>query len=250
MVIRGSQFDTFSRSAREQYEAELLEHMHQFEPNLCRLRGDEVVRDVIRSGIARAEAIGFNTHGPVQLFVELMFVHGYGFDTDPQLGWVQTALKSAPRFDQELRATRLHIASTEHLNRVVGPDRAYAYAALEKWNSLRSFPVEGQQTEAKILKATQIVYPQIWEVVGENPLRQVIRKASMTAREHQLPADQGITVLSGLMFGFGHEIVSDPLYPWVSATLSAQRYPDRSQCVAKLYEKTKLYVSEIPRTPL
>jgi hypothetical protein len=245
MIIREDQVAAFQQSARSQFELEMLAHMKEFAPELCRLRGDRVILTVIRSGISRAEGAGFTLRGSIRLFLELLFNFGHGFDSDPQLTWAQDLLIDRSTNDEQSRATRLYIRARNYLNEVAGPDNVYASEALARQDSLRSFAAipDGRPVENRILDAMRFMHPQKFRAVGEPTLRQIIAKAAQVSAAHRLPAEKGTALLSGLMYGFGHEIATDPLYPWVSGTLEDPLTTDREGAVTRLYEKTKIYVA-------
>lgn len=222
----------------------MLAHLKEFAPELCRLRGDELILQVIRGAVWRARYAGFSLRGPMQLYLEFMFVFGYGFDTDPQLPWVQDTLLDRSLTDEQSRSTRLYIRSREYLKEVAGPSDVYASAALAKLNILDEFRGStGRPLEARILEGMEKIYPQKFQAVGDAKLRLLIAKAAQQAALHRLPAEKGTALLAGLMFGFGHEVISDPLYPWVLSTLTDPLTTDREGAVARLYDKTKTYVA-------
>ena len=55
-----------------------------FAPELCEVIGEEQLRVALRQAMARAAGYGFTYRGPIRLFIELMFLCGSAFDTDPQ----------------------------------------------------------------------------------------------------------------------------------------------------------------------
>jgi hypothetical protein len=46
----------------------------------------------VRRGVARAVELGFTKRGPIRLFLELEWLFGTGFDTDPQIPWAGEVL--------------------------------------------------------------------------------------------------------------------------------------------------------------
>ena len=61
--------------------------------------------------MARAEGYGFTNRGPLRLFIEMMFLCGSGFDTDPQYPAVGAVLRAAG--DQMQRAQMIFLEAKE-----------------------------------------------------------------------------------------------------------------------------------------
>jgi hypothetical protein len=85
MIIRAEQMRVFEERAWQQFEEEMMAHSKDFSPRLCELIGDEQLRVAVRAAIARAMDYGFTNRGPIRLFVEMMFLCGSSFDTDPSV---------------------------------------------------------------------------------------------------------------------------------------------------------------------
>jgi len=47
------------------------------------------------------------------------------------------------------------------------------------------------------------------------------------------------------MYSFGHDVMNDPLYPWISETLVDPEVTSRERAVSRLYEKAQLYADAI-----
>src|SRR6266849_10193118 len=106
--IRPHQADTFSNTALQKFEDEMLEHLQKFSPQHCKVAGEPAVREVIRKGIETAGKYGFTNRGPLRFYIELMFMFGSYFDSDPQYPWAGTVLKDPEVIDQTIRADRLY----------------------------------------------------------------------------------------------------------------------------------------------
>lgn len=246
IVIRREQMHLLAEVPWRVFEDRLVEHLSGFAPRLYELRGAEGLRRVARSGIARARAHGFTRRGPVRFWVELMFALGHRFDDDPQLAWVATALQR-PAADEQARASAMYGAMRGYLGQVEGPDKAWAIAALRRvaaapWATM----VEpGEAFEDQALAAMQRIWPEKVAAVGGAALRRVVATAEAAAAARGVDDPAGRALLVGLMFGFGHGVLDDPLYPWVDDTLQSGRHADANQRAERLSAKTRIYVQAI-----
>jgi hypothetical protein len=82
----------------------------------------------LRSAIARAEEYGFNYRGPVRLFIEMTFLRGSAFDTDPQYVGAGEIMRASG--DQMQRARELHDGCLDYLVAVSGPEAVNERKAL------------------------------------------------------------------------------------------------------------------------
>ena len=246
LVVRREQMHVLAAVPLGVFEDRLVEHLRQFASRLYELRGEAGIRAVARSGISRARSRGFTRRGPVRFWLELMFAFGHRFDDDPQLAWVPLAL-AAPAADELARASALYTAMQDWQARVDGPDKASAIEALRRvaaapWATLVG---PGEPFEEEALAAMQRIYPEKAAAVGEVALRSVVDAAEAASAARGIDGRAGRALLAGLMFGFGHGVLDDPLYPWVDKTLQGGRHADGNQRAERLSAKTRIYVQAI-----
>ena len=55
--------------------------------------GGEWLKTLVNTGVSRARGHGFTLRGPLRLYLDLMFLFGSDFDTDPQYPWAGEVLK-------------------------------------------------------------------------------------------------------------------------------------------------------------
>jgi len=99
LVIRDQQMQVFKDNAKKQFEAETIRHISRFAPKQYEILGEKTIGQIVRKGVERAEKHGFTNRGPVRFFVELMFMLGSDFDTDPQYPWVAEILGGSNQFE-------------------------------------------------------------------------------------------------------------------------------------------------------
>src|SRR2546430_727627 len=99
----------------------MVVHCQEFSPVQCELIGEEQLRVVLRRAIKRAAGYGFTYRGPVRLAIELSFLYGSDFDTDPQYLPLNHSLYDPD--DQMQRADRLRELVLDYQEKVPDPER-------------------------------------------------------------------------------------------------------------------------------
>lgn len=250
LTIRGPQLEAFRLAALRAFEDEMLDHLRRFSPSHCQGIGEESVRRVIRLGIERAATHGFTLRGPVRLYIELMFLFGSHFDTDPQLPPAARALlQDGAGEEQMTRADALHRLTLEYNERVAGPGNSYARRALQSFRAVTTAPLPfGEENlVGGLVDLMWTVYPERCAYVGEDTLRVLIDEAQTAARHHALTGVRGVTLCCLMMFELGHGVLDDPLYPWVSRTLDDSADASADERTVRLEHKTVTYLDLILR---
>src|SRR6185436_13541955 len=142
--VHDKQMESLERSlALEQFEDQMVTHLHGFVPKFSEILGDGGLRRCIRFGIERAKAYGITNPGLLRFYVELMFMYGGLFDTDPFLPWAGPILQDSKIADETTRAQRLYEAMLPYLEDIGGPNRSYATEALRNLQRIRfkDFPI-------------------------------------------------------------------------------------------------------------
>jgi hypothetical protein len=242
MIVRNEQLREFEKAARAAFEQELCRHMEQFSPGQAEALGPERLRVVVVEGIKRADNYGFTNRGPVRFYLEMMFLFGSGFDTDPQYPWAAAMLNDAATQHQMQLATRLHEAAAGYLDRVAGPDRKLIFAAMDRLGSLRLEQfVSFSGLEEAVLRAMQNAYPEKFAYVGIGPLRQLYGLSLQAAEKVEMNLPKGVAVLTGLMFAAGHTVLVDPLYSWaIQPVLAEESTP--AERVERVYRRALAFL--------
>ena len=155
-------------------------HSKEFSPRLCEVIGDEQLLVAIRSAIKRAEGYGFTYRGPARLFVEMMFLCGSGFDTDPQYPAVGEVLRAEG--DQMQRAEQIHQGFLDYLERVSGPGAANVHKALTDLLNFSQTPLSFPDGfTAGMLREIKRIFPQKVAYVGEAGLKALIGEGGAKA---------------------------------------------------------------------
>ena len=247
LIIRKEQMEAFEQSAIRNFENEMVRHMKKFSPLHCKVIGDNGVREVIRLGIDRAEKYSLTNRGPVRFYIELMFMFGSDFDTDPQLPWAGKILNDPMAMDQMEQADQVHEKTTDYLDNVAGPVNAYTLDALRGIRRAASEDVtfSGEAFESGMLSQMKRMYPQKCKYVGDAPLRMLIQRGIELATTSSVTTTRGVALFVVLMFALGHGFSDDPLFPWASRTLKDPKIVDPDKRAQRLEDKAITYLDRV-----
>ncbi len=223
LVIREEQMEVFRKIALENFESEMVAHSQEVRPRLYKVLGEEQLRVALRQAMQRAEGYGFTNKGPVRFYIDLMFLYGSGFDTDPQYPALNKVLNASG--DQMTRAEQIYEGVIEYQSKVSGPDNINVTNAFEALSvfAKKQITFSMSNFETTVLEEMNNAFPQKVSYVGEEALTKLIVKGRAEAQKHNLPTLRGEALIVVLMFAFGHGCTNDLLYPWISRTLTDPR---------------------------
>lgn len=243
MIIRREQQESFAGIRKANFENNAVDHIREFAPRHAEVLGEEGTRRAVRAGIERAAAYGFTSRGPVQIFLDLMFLLGSKFDADPQYPWAGQVLVDPAIPGQAPRADRLYARSMQYLDRVLGPDNRFAIEALRRMKFLPRPNLADVRVDAgRTVTALQSVYPQKAEYLGPDVLRALAERSAGRARNRGISMAAGFALFAGLEFAVGCAFEADPLYPWIESALVDPLIQKPEDRVSRLYDKTMVYL--------
>jgi hypothetical protein len=247
LTIRQDQFRALEGASIRSFETSMLDHAFGFAPRHCQILGRDGVFNVIRFAMRRAERYGLTWRGPIRLYLELVFLIGADFDTDPLLPWASTILNDPTIDNQMIRAERLYNAMYEYLDRVAGPDNAYARSALLALRAARSLGVlpEGPLLASTIVADIRSGYPEKFVYAGEAALYAMIGRAIEAANVRGFTSDAAHLLFSVLTFITGHGFASDPCLPWISRTLDDTQIGDLNRRIERLMRRCSNYLDHM-----
>jgi len=230
--------------ALEQFEDEMVVHLHDFAPRHAAVIGDLGVRRTVRLGIHRARAYSVTNPGLLRFYVELMLMLGGMFDTDPLQPWAGEILRDPNVPDEASRIDRLYLRTLWYLETIDGPESAFSIQAMRNLQRILQggHPATDLVDERKAIETMAWVYPQRSAYLGEPRLRALLRQGADEAARLDIATSEGTALVTGLMFAMGHGFASDPLFPWIQATLRDAAITDRARRVAKLWRRVEIYV--------
>jgi hypothetical protein len=221
LVIREAQIAALQADVVARFDRSLSEHLKRFAPREAQVLGNEGVLAIVHLGRRRAAEFNFTDRESIRLYVELMFLLGSGFSTDPQYPWAAQALAARGEAQgQRQRACALYSNAIEYLHKVLGAKREFVSSAVRRLTDhrLRDFLNFGPLPESLSQKLS-IIFPEKFAYLGADRVRALVQSATVVARQHDLIGAAAPVLVTVLMFLLGHEVDRDPINPWVAATL-------------------------------
>ncbi|MDR3567322.1 MAG: hypothetical protein P4L43_04765 [Syntrophobacteraceae bacterium] len=257
LVIRDEQMQAFSFNARNRFEADTVRHISGFAPGRFAVLGEKTIGQIVNLGIALAEKHGFTNRGPARFYVELMFMFGSDFDTDPQYPWAAEALSGQESGDQVERADRLYQDMLRYREQVVGKNLEHEREALNRLVGLPpvAWALSGADTSG-IASLLRKIYPEKCEFLGDAPLEYLVQRGVSLAAAYP-GSSKAASIFTELMFFFGHGCLTDSQFPWIAAILERGATGDEKEKMERLYSKNRILlqnaligVEEKPTLPL
>src|ERR1700692_1106364 len=129
MTIRPGQISEFERADAPHVAPRLARRAREASQKHCASLGEGVVKKAVRYAFKEAGSHKLVLASSIQLFLDLMFLLGRGFDRDVQLPWAAYILSDGPIPDEMDRMKMLHAAAIDYLNKVSGPNNEFIDAA-------------------------------------------------------------------------------------------------------------------------
>jgi hypothetical protein len=245
LTIREEQMEVFQYYMFTHFEDEMVAHSKTFTPQLCKVLSEEQLRVALRQSIQRAETHRFTKKGSVRLYIELMFLCGSDFDTDPQYPMLKEVLASAN--DQVVRAEKIYRGVLEYQEKVTGPDDINVLKALEALSvfARKQTTFSSSNFESVILQEITRAFPQKAAYVSEKGLKRLIHEGRAEARKQGFSTLRAEALIIIIMFAFGHGCTNDPLYPWISQTLTDTRIRSSEGRADRLERKTLIWLEHV-----
>ena len=237
------------QAARRRFEDEMVVHSKEFSPRLCEVIGEEQLRVALRGAMARAANYGFTYRGPIRLFIEMIFLFGSAFDTDPQYPWAAKILRTTD--GQMQRAEQIYAKVLDYLEKVSGPEDVNTRRALGSLRDLAQRPVTFSTNDfvPGMLREIQCGFPQKADYIGDRALTALIREGCAEARKYCFPL-RGEALVVTLMFAFGLGCTDDPLYPWISNTFKDERIMNPTARTERLERKAVTWLEHVLASPM
>jgi hypothetical protein len=247
VIIRPEQMAVFELVKLPDFENYMVAHLMDFTLLHSRAIGEEGIRAIIRSGVERSKTYGLTRKGPVRLFIEMVFLLGVDFDTDPQFPWIRTTLEDPRAGDENSRADLLHERLMDYVNAAGGPGREYSRRSLVRARRLpfTALAEAGAPTDEELLRGMRDAYPEKFEYVGEQRLRPLIRRAEEEANRYRMLPGTAARLFTGLMYALGHGVLRDPKYPFLGRTLTNAAISDADRRAQRVHSKMMTYLDHV-----
>lgn len=222
LSLNAEQMRAVELAQAENFASDLARHLAVFAPLQAASMGPAAVLRLAQDGLQRASVHGFTLRGPARFYVELMFMFGSAFDTDPQYeAWVWPQLNN-PGTDELVRADRLHQAAVHYVEQTSGPGHVYERQALERLRraSFEDLAAYAGGPSRSLVPVLGAFHPEKLHCVGEEALARLARSAYANAELRGPDWALLGPLLAGLMFTFGHGCATDPQFPWIAKALA------------------------------
>jgi hypothetical protein len=246
LIIRRAQIDVFE-DARPEFENQLIRHLQEFSPLHSELSGEQGVRPIVRGAVERAANYSWTRRGPVQLFVDLIFLLGVVFDTDPQYPWITKILVRSTIDTQVAEADEMHAQVIVYLDATGGPGREYAKRALRRARemSYEGPPIASPRYFVEALHRARGAYPEKYDYLGVDLVSKVIEGGLIEARRYSVTSDAGVALFASLMFALGYGVLRDPKYPFIESTLTNPAISEPNRRAERVYSKMMTYLDRV-----
>lgn len=124
VIIRKKQMESFSDPVAYDLECRIYTHLTRAFPVRCDALGEKEVRRWVRSGMARVGRYRIEGDYDIMRFVDLMFLLGPDFETNPLLGWAKEILDGPADCSGAERLDRLYEELKQRRGGSVGGQRA------------------------------------------------------------------------------------------------------------------------------
>ncbi len=95
LTIRDEQMAVLGRIGDSQTADRAVAHLRNCIPEVCAALSEMELREIIRWGRNRSRRSGIEREGDFFRYLNLMFMFGFEFDTDPRYPWAAHALGAA-----------------------------------------------------------------------------------------------------------------------------------------------------------
>lgn len=213
--IRADQVQYLGAIPRLNFERVLIDFLAQHYAREVNELGESQTRVVVRAAIAHAEAMNLRSQQDVVVVLALRMLLGAGFDTDPQLPWISTALREGgPR-----GAWR---STLNYLREVCGERHEHLVPAMVRLRNhfMHRIPATEAEVESDALsRLFHQLYPRKWEAQPPDATERIIEEARVLADEHDMMTPAGVAVLGVMGFWMGADVYTDPAFPWIAQHL-------------------------------
>ncbi|MFO7613393.1 MAG: hypothetical protein R6W71_02005 [Bacteroidales bacterium] len=243
LTIRKDQVRVFEEQKLKAFIDEMVKHISEFSPEQFEIIKEPDVRKIISLGIQTAESYGFTLRGPLQFYLEMMFMLGSDFDTDPQYMWIREMLMDKSEKDQMKRADLLYDKVIDFLDQMMGEDYEYEIGALKKFVMIpfSDFQEFNNESPAEYVLKIKELFPEKVNLIDEQSFYQLHEHSSSLSRKLSISVDGGIAISFSLMFIFGHGCFTDLQYPWIKNTIHGSAGISAAEINHRLYSKMMIF---------
>ena len=195
LVIHKEQMEIFQQVALQRFEDEMVIHSQDFSPKLSKVINEESLRLAVRAAMIRSASYGFSNRGSMRLFIEMTFLFGSAFDTDPQYHWATHILRdSSPQMQ---RAERLYVKILDYQQTVSGIEDVNTREFLNRLSFWAHQPLSLSANDFGSVMLQEIAYafPQKAAYLDKDALQALIRESCAAAQKARFPTLRGYALM-------------------------------------------------------
>lgn len=252
LVIRKKQMDVFEQAALRNFEDSMVDHVKEFFPNHYRVAGGEVVLNVVRYGIKRAETYEFTSERNVCLYITVMFMLGSNFDKDFMFPWAVDILEKEDVAGPSERADELADKALDYMKEIGGPENKYinrAFLTLRKELPYFKKKQDIDNFDQYMKEKLKMIYHMKYETLGEDIVQRLINEGINMASKYKISEKRGHALCVLMMFFMVSPIDNEPFLPWIKAILEDESLVDQTERIDHLYEETITYTEKWLENP-
>ncbi|WIG98645.1 hypothetical protein [Myxococcus sp. SDU36] len=114
LVIRQVQHEAFTAAAEGTFVRRIEDRLRRFWPHTCETLGPAGLTARVTLGLERARAHGASRTADLERYLNLMFLLGEHFDTDPALPWARAYLTAPGPISTRLTQLSEHAQAEMH----------------------------------------------------------------------------------------------------------------------------------------
>ncbi|MBK1694021.1 hypothetical protein CKO09_04630 [Chromatium weissei] len=243
LIIRAEQLAAFQQAATTSFENKLFAHIQTATPILSAKMGETTLRLEIQQAMKNAAQYELTERAAIRLFVELRFLLGSAFESDPQYPWIASILNNK-EMSQTKKVKQLYEKVENYQMQVLGEHGVNSQVALRNFMLFMQQPflLSMRDFGFGMLRVLADIFPLKAAYLGEEILQDIVRTGYTKARELSFPTLRSYGVLIGLMFICGHGCIADSAYSWLAQILNSDETP--TAIAERLNEQTLLWLEQ------
>ena len=246
LTIRPEQLDVLKRASVQKFEDRMVDHLNAFTPRHFKILNEDEIRDVIQHGRELAKQHGYRSERSVRLYIEMMFMLGSGFFTDPQYSWIsqivdrQADVNASASIDLINKKTweLVEQASLDYIDPNGNFDPSRFIEQLRKLHDgldqFASALVKSESTP-DISQLLQNAFPHKFNYIGATAVQHLTAEANQKTALYQIFTQRGVAIFAAMMFILGSGFDHDPILPWVPAILKDPSLSAENEKIDRLH---------------
>lgn len=245
LVVRKEQIAALAQDTPKKFEERMLRYVQQYFLKQCEILGEVDTREVVRKSIIQANKYNFKSDHDVCIYINLVFMLGSGFDSDPMYPWAAALLHDEGIGNPSMRIDQLYNKAIACLKETAGDQNKYLLPVLLGIKNSSTDELLGQPNgdiENHLIERLGILYPQKCKAIGEENIRELIRHGIRTAESYAITNELGQRAFLFLMFMLGSDFHRDPLYPWAARILGDENKESGDVKAHRLVQEAREYL--------